>query len=533
MGHPSLTLQEHHYPPPQQQQGWSPLAPNFPFPSPHAEDLSTQHHLQSQHRRYMDEMQRQQRRQSERVTTSPHLLLGDTTHHFPSTLPHHQAQQRRLGVRRRTPPTPGGSIHPHQPQPPILVNGPMQDPTTRGVVNGAMGGMMGETTAMESGIERDGTSTEEMYGLSAAAGVGSGQVPRRARLASEDSQHQQQQQQGGQGMSTGASLGHSLDGSPSWNSAMTSMELSQQLDHLYRYQAQRAGSQEELVVQQEDQQGQERQGPPRRPDSSLAHNNSLSMTDGALPGPQRHSPMEDMTRVGSRQYSLELRRQQEEQLRRLQQQHQQQQYMELGAAEVEGLYRPHQAPHPYMDLDLSGAGPGAGDGDRYGQHHHGLHMSAGEAVDGVYRPVGEGDGMSMSTGAGAGTTNGARAGSGEESRLLQGQEVGVGTTTGNGSNGGHRSHPPHHPAHHHPTHHHQQHQHYYPHPQQVYELDMGDGYGHPHPHHLAGMEQQLVNVSGYQGMTDGVGVVGGHHPIPMGLGVDGENEMIKFEPGLE
>lgn len=267
-------------------------------------------------------------------------------------------------------------------------------------MNGAMGGMMGETTAMESGIERDGTSTEEMYGLSAAAGVGSGQVPRRARLASEDSQQQQQQQQAGQGMSTGASLGHSLDGSPSWNSAMTSMELSQQLDHLYRYQAQRAGSQEELVVQQQeqDQQGQERQGPPRRPDSSLAHNNSLSMTDGALQGPQRHSPMEDMTRVGSRQYSLELRRQQEEQLRRLQQQHQQhQQYMELGAAEVEGLYRPHQAPHPYMELDLSGAGPGAGDGDRYGQHHHGLHMSAGE-VDGVYHPsTGEGDGMSMST----------------------------------------------------------------------------------------------------------------------------------------
>lgn len=62
---------------------------------------------------------------------------------------------------------------------------------------------------------------------------------------------------------------------------------------------------------------------------------------------------------------------------------------------------------------------------------------------------------------------------------------------------------------------------------------MGDGYGHPH--HLAGMEAQLVNVnvSGYTGMTDGVGVVGGHHPIPMGLGVDGENEMIKFEPGLE
>ena len=311
------------------------------------------------------------------------------------------------------------------------------------------------------GIGRDGTSTEGMYGLSVV--VGPGQVRR------VEEQHQQQQDlevEGG--TSTERSLGHNLDGSPSWNSAMSPM-ISQQLEELYRYQG--MGGQGV------------RQGLPRRPDSSLGRNSSLSMTES--------SDGSSRTRGGSRQYSLELRRQQEEQLQRLHHQRQQQQQQQQQYVGVEGLYHPH--PHPYMEMDME-------EGERYR-----LRMNVGGVVEGVFRPrLGEEEGGGMEEGGGV------------RGEMGDGGEGGMGTITSTRGGGGHRPGPLVHHAH--PSQSQQQRrvqQTYYP-PQSVYEVTAVDGaHLHHHHHHLQG---QQVHPMG--------GVVVGHELDMDGYRLVGEMEMV-------
>lgn len=98
--------------------------------------------------------------------------------------------------------------------------------------------ILGMVVVMENssvGTGRDGTSTEGMYGLSVVVGQqqggSSGQVPL------EQGESQQVEQELEEGTCTERNLGHNLDGSPSWNSAMIPV-ISQQLDQLYHYQAQ-------------------------------------------------------------------------------------------------------------------------------------------------------------------------------------------------------------------------------------------------------------------------------------------------------
>jgi hypothetical protein len=363
---------------------------------------------------------------------------------------------------------------------------------------------MGTTTANGRTMETramavngtDGTNTGEMYVHLVAAGT--------AAEVSVQGQPQGEDQQ--QAMNTGMNLARNLDGSPSWNSAMTPM-LTQQLDHLYHYQAQRQQQHPQSLSHSAQEQGHP--GLPHRPASSLARSSSFSTIGGPHLG-HPSSPLESEPVVGTglggnaTQYSLDLRRQQEDQLRRIQQSqrgHQHNQHTTVSAAEVGSHYHPHLHRHPFMDEE-----------DPYL-----LHMNATGAVGEVYRLAEE---AITSTTVQVGTSM-----SPTEHRNLTAGELQAppGLT-----NSGHPS--PLVPPHHHPVRHHP----YYPHPQYEdgahslagSELDI-DGYGHTlhHPPHLGEIEMYQHPL-----VDNGVSHLA-HHPPQLDL--EGSDEMIKFEPGLE
>ncbi|KAH9927029.1 hypothetical protein B0H21DRAFT_136541 [Amylocystis lapponica] len=121
--------------------------------------------------------------------------------------------------------------------------------------------------------------------------------------------------------STGATLGPNLDGSPSWNSAMTQMQVEQQLDHLYRYQAQQARNSAVAMSR----------GQPH-PDSSRLHRNSHSSIG---PAPLPNLPP-------AHQYSHALHQQQQQQLRR------QQERLRQQVAEEKEQARRHSEEEEYL-----------------------------------------------------------------------------------------------------------------------------------------------------------------------------------------
>lgn len=239
---------------------WSALAPSYPYRSP----LGTDGVVPTDSLTLED--------------TNHHPLLDPTaTHHFPSM--HLRAAPHPA---RRSPPN-VNAMHHHRPSP-ILGSDPTQDPTTATTTTTTTGAAH---TSAPSIPTMDPTASHEMYARIALAGAP-------GQLAT----------------TTAASLALSLDGSPSWSSAMTPM-LSQQLDQLYHYQAARLG-------------------PPPRPGSSPVPNSSHSTTGHP---PQQRDPPSPASAPAARsappahRYSQELRRQQEEQMRRAQAQlhHQQQQ----------------------------------------------------------------------------------------------------------------------------------------------------------------------------------------------------------------
>lgn len=132
---------------------------------------------------------------------------------------------------------------------------------------------------------------------------------------------------------TGASLGHSLDGSPSWSSATMTQPM-QLLEEYYmppqqQQQQQHAQAQAQAQRQaQAEHQARVRhqqlsRGPPPPPDSSRAPHNSHSSIGGAPTPPTMAHPSHSQAQA--HRYSLELRRQQEEQLHMLRQAQQRQQ----------------------------------------------------------------------------------------------------------------------------------------------------------------------------------------------------------------
>ncbi|KAM5533665.1 hypothetical protein V8D89_012632 [Ganoderma adspersum] len=181
----------------------------------------------------------------------------DTTHRFPST------HQQRVG-QRRTPPNPQQQLSATHLARQTLANDLTLDPTT-----------------MTAHVN---------------AANGSAEMHLAAQLAAA-----------GATTTTGQSLGPSLDGSPSWNSAMTHLQMQQQLDHLYRYQ-----HQQEVVRQQHQAHSR---GPPHRPDSSHPPRNSHSSIGPVSVPLQQHLAQNPHMAAQAHHYSLELRRQQEEQLR--------------------------------------------------------------------------------------------------------------------------------------------------------------------------------------------------------------------------
>lgn len=131
---------------------------------------------------------------------------------------------------------------------------------------------------------------------------------------------------------TAATLGPSLDGSPSWNSAMNPMAMSaDQYDQFYRYQQARVQQQQHANANAA--RHQPSRGPPPL-DSSQAHRSSHSSTAishqsrqqaQTTPPGATNTGTNSLTTAQAHHYSLELRRQQEEQLRKLRWQHEEQQ----------------------------------------------------------------------------------------------------------------------------------------------------------------------------------------------------------------
>ncbi|PSS37227.1 hypothetical protein PHLCEN_2v916 [Hermanssonia centrifuga] len=227
-------------------QQWSHLAQNYHYRSPldmdgAQSDLTTGHYTEAT-------MITEERNQ-------PHLLEDRMTLHFPST-----HQPRPHPHQRPSPP-----LHPmrHRPSP-IRVSDPTQDPT------------MGNTMIPVN-------VTEEMYAQLAAAGA----VQLQATSTSTD-----------------PNLGHNLDGSPSWNSAMTPI-LTQQLGQLYPYQA----LQRHHSVHHAQQ---------PHLDSSQVHLSSPSSIGRPLPSSPAHNlpstPTTGVSTGAHLQYSQDLHRQQEEQM---------------------------------------------------------------------------------------------------------------------------------------------------------------------------------------------------------------------------
>ncbi|KAH9925353.1 uncharacterized protein BXZ73DRAFT_79022 [Epithele typhae] len=145
----------------------------------------------------------------------------------------------------------------------------------------------------------------------------------------------------GPSTTTGPTLGPNLDGSLSWNSATTHLQMQQQLEHLYRSQTQ----------QQHQQLAQARQhaasrGPQHHPDSSLPPHNSHSST--APPAaPLRPQSVHPPSQVAHHHYSLELHRQQQEQLR--------QRLQDQQRSETEREQRRRNSEEAYMMQQLAAA----------------------------------------------------------------------------------------------------------------------------------------------------------------------------------
>ncbi|KAL4245388.1 hypothetical protein ABKN59_010325 [Abortiporus biennis] len=267
-------------------------AGNHPTPNTH-------HHP---HRVYTDPLPvaTMQEETNRRLQQEAHTNL-----HFPSTL------------QQQPPPRPSPTHNNNNPSP-ILGNDPIQDQTM----------MMGPSPQEEEEILAAAQ-------LAAAASGGQGRVVNSPVGANTN---------------TGANLGHNLEGSPSWNCAMTQMQMQQQLDHLYRYQ--------QVVA------GREVQGQRLHQDSSRQLHNSLSLigqhhhhpqhqlspttpvsSGGHIPPQtptsslgtnQRGQGQQNAVVVSSAQaliYSQELSRQQQQQLRRIR--HQQQLELELEQEEQE------------------------------------------------------------------------------------------------------------------------------------------------------------------------------------------------------
>lgn len=243
-------------------------------------------------------------------TTSPPRLLEETmTHRFPTTLPpppdplapprlsppQQQQQQQQQHTHSGTRPRPS----------PILVNVPTRDQTTM--------------------------SEEEMYAHLAAAAA---QLP---------------------GTSTGQSPGPSLDGSPSWSSAMTPT-MSQQLGQLFPYQAlQRQHS----VVSAPGMPGMPAgRGQLRRQDSlrvPLSSPSSIGIGH-RHPSSPGHPPPSPRTQTSMGGYTQDLVRQQKEQMLQYMQQQQQQQaaeeqereqeyYLSMGMVDIAASQQQQQQQH--------------------------------------------------------------------------------------------------------------------------------------------------------------------------------------------
>ena len=151
---------------------------------------------------------------------------------------------------------------------------------------------------------------------------------------------------------TGQSLGPSLDGSPSWNSAMTHLQMQQQLDHLYRYQ-----HQQQAVRQQHQAHSR---GPPHHPDLSRPPRNSHSSI-GPVSVPLRQQLAQNPHMAAQADhYSLELRRQQEEQLRQRLRAREETAERERRNSEEEYLMRQQQQQQQYAAVYGSGGQPLSG-----------------------------------------------------------------------------------------------------------------------------------------------------------------------------
>ena len=298
----------------EQYQAWARLGgPSYPFALPSDMDVSAA--ASSPYADSAAAMEAARMHQQEAQTSR--RLPADTTLHFPSTLP---PQAGQPPAPRRTPPNPqqqqaqGAHTLPGRP---THANDLTLDQTTM-------------TSAHANGLANG--SAAEMLG------------PLPAGAAST---------------STGASLGPSLDGSPSWNSAMTHLEMQQQLDHLYRYQAHQVS---QVAVGMAA--PARSRGPPHPPDSSQPQRSSHSSI-GPVGVPLRQQQQQQHAQQ-AQMYSLELHRQQQEQLRQLRQQQQREETAERERRNSEEEYLRR----------LAEAYASANGGQLSGSPHPQVHMGA-------------------------------------------------------------------------------------------------------------------------------------------------------------
>lgn len=273
---PMLSLQDL-----DQFQQWSRIAQSYPYPSSleGMDGTATQAAAVDQHRHhrsYTDPIQAAEIQQHQQEETNRRLQQeAHTTHHFPGT--HPALRQRQSPTTTGTATSRGSPTH---------VNDLTRDLTTM--------------------IPPHGNVDDPMQLAVQLAAVGGVQVPVGV----------------GSTTNTGASLGHSLDGSQSWNSAMTPMQI-QQLDQLYRFQQQHQQTSHAQRLRQDSSRPLHNSSSPiaphhphnnnhpHPPPSSSPAGSSTSSTNGLPP----HT-----TTGQAHHYSQELRRQQQEQMRRQQEQ---------------------------------------------------------------------------------------------------------------------------------------------------------------------------------------------------------------------
>ena len=262
-------------------------------------------------------------RTREEQTSRP--LPADTTHRFPSTHPPPAAHPQR-----RTPPNPQAHMAAHAG---TLASGLTLDPTM----------------TMVARVNANGSA--EML----AAAQQAGPYPAAAT-------------------STAPSLVPNLDGSLSWSSATTHLQMQDQLDHLYRYQPHTAAA---ALRQQAPS-----RGPPHRPDSSLQQRSSRSSIGPAqaplrAPSHPRLSPQQ----MAAHQYSLDLHRHTQGQLQEKLRQQQQRDGMAAAAAAAAAQERRNSEEEAYYRRLAEAYGPQPLSGSP--------HQVAGM---GTYFPQGDQDG---------------------------------------------------------------------------------------------------------------------------------------------